>query len=60
MEDLTRETIISDLEVLIKLNLVEVVGINDEGDFLYGATEYAKSLSEDEITSFLSGALEDE
>lgn len=60
MEDLTRETIISDLEVLIKLNLVEVVGINDEGDFLYGATEHAKSLSEEEITSFLSGALEDE
>lgn len=57
-DDITKETIINDLEHLIKLGLVEVISINSDGEFLYGATEKARTLSESEITAFLNEALD--
>ena len=38
-EELQRKIIIETLEECVKLGLVEVVGINEAGDWLYGATE---------------------
>jgi hypothetical protein len=38
-DELQRKIIIETLEECVKLGLVEVVGINEAGDWLYGATE---------------------
>jgi len=38
-EELQRKVISETLEECIKLGLVEVVGINEAGEWLYGATE---------------------
>ena len=43
-EEFQRKVIIETLEECIKLGLVEVVGINEAGDWLYGATEKGKEV----------------
>ena len=43
-EEFQRKVIIETLEECIKLGLVEVVGINESGDWLYGATEKGKEV----------------
>jgi DNA-binding HxlR family transcriptional regulator len=43
-EEFQRKVIIETLEECIKLGLVEVVGINEKGDWLYGATEKGKEV----------------
>ena len=38
-EELQRKVIIETLEECVKLGLIEVTGINESGEWLYGATE---------------------
>lgn len=42
--DYTKEDLLEDMELLRKKGLIEVVGINDDGDWLYGLTEMARTI----------------
>jgi hypothetical protein len=44
--DEVHQEIVDALENCIKMGLVEIVGINDKGEWLYGATEQGKELAE--------------
>ena len=44
-EEYTDKKIISDMEYLRKLGLIEVVGINAEGEWLWGATAKGHDVS---------------
>jgi len=44
-EEYTDKKIISDMEYLRKLGLIEVVGINAEGEWLWGATAKGHEVS---------------
>jgi hypothetical protein len=43
-DDYTIEDLQEDINFLRKAGLIEVVGINDDGQWLYGATEQSKKM----------------
>lgn len=49
-EDYTMEDLHRDMEGLRKAGLIEVIGITDDGQWLYGATEKSKKYFELEKT----------
>lgn len=44
MEDITREEIEEMVAELMRMGLIEIVGIDDKGEWLYAATESARQL----------------
>lgn len=45
-DDPVYQQIIEELNVLIEMGLVEITGITDDGEWLYGLTPNAKKISE--------------
>ena len=48
-DEYTTNDLHEDMEFLRKAGLIEVIGVNDDGDWLWAATEKGKSLSEEEL-----------
>lgn len=46
--DLSREQIVEDLEFLRKSGLIEVTGINEDGEWLYALTPQARQVLDDD------------
>jgi DNA-binding transcriptional ArsR family regulator len=44
-DEYTREDLLNDLEALRKAGLIEIVGINEEGQWLYGPTQNSKEIA---------------
>jgi hypothetical protein len=44
-DEYTKDDLLEDLEALRKAGLIEIVGINEEGQWLYGATESSKEIT---------------
>lgn len=47
-DDYTKEDLHKDMEALRSAGLIEVMGINDEGQWLWRATDKAMSMTEEE------------
>lgn len=47
-KDDPREGIKNEIEILVALGLVTVVGMTDDGDWLYAVTEKARQMSKDD------------
>jgi DNA-binding transcriptional ArsR family regulator len=45
-------SISKDLELLVKANLVDIK-MREDGQWIYSASEYSKSLTEEELTNIL-------
>lgn len=48
--DYSKEDLLADMEELRKAGLIEVVGINEDGDWLYGLTEKSRKIIDDDQT----------
>lgn len=48
--DYTKQDLLADLELLREQGLIEVVGINDDGEWLYGLSESARKIIDDNQT----------
>ena len=55
-----KEEIMKDLLALQRIGLIEVVGINDEGEELWGPTALGRSLKEDQISGIIDKSVDDE
>jgi hypothetical protein len=44
-DEYTKDDLLEDLEALRKAGLIEIVGINEDGQWLYGATEASKEIT---------------
>ena len=54
-----KEEIMKDLLALQRIGLIEVVGINDEGEELWGPTELGRSLKEDQVNEIIDKSIDD-
>lgn len=45
--DYTKEDLLEDMELLRKKGLIEVIGINDDGDWLYSLTDTARAIMDE-------------
>ena len=50
MSDYTMEMLHADMSAMVEEGLIEVVGINEEGDFLYGVTEHGRLVYQESIS----------
>jgi hypothetical protein len=57
-DDYSREELIGDLHKLIEIGLIEVQGINEEGQWIYGPTQKAVNMSEEERREEIHKAFE--
>lgn len=48
-DEYTREDLHDDMEFLRKAGLIEVIGVNDDGEWLWAATEKSKNITEEEL-----------
>jgi hypothetical protein len=63
-DDYSREDLHRDMEALRQLGLIEVVGVNEEGQWLWGPTKSALEMTEEEraqiiYDSYQDGSLDD-
>ena len=54
-----KEEIMKDLLALQRIGLIEVVGINDEGEELWGPTALGRSLEEDQANEIIDKSIDD-
>jgi hypothetical protein len=53
MSDYSKEDLFRDMEALRRIGLIEVIGVNDEGEWLWGATEKSMKMTEEERTELI-------
>jgi hypothetical protein len=63
-DDYTKEDLHKDMEALRKLGLIEVVGVREDGQWLWGPTQSALNMTEEEraqaiYDSYQDGSLDD-
>jgi len=63
-DDYSKEDLHKDMEALRQLGLIEVVGVNEEGQWLWGPTKSALEMTEEEraqiiYDSYQDGSLDD-
>ena len=54
-----KEEIMKDLLALQRIGLIEVVGINDEGEELWGPTALGRSLKEEQVNEIIDKSIDD-
>lgn len=52
----TKEDLNRDMEILILNGLIEVKGVNDKGELLYGVTERSLQMGEEELMAAILAA----
>ena len=55
----SKEEIMNDLLSLQRIGLIEVVGINDEGEELWGPTALGLSLKDEQISNIIDKSIDD-
>lgn len=55
----SKEEIMKDLLALQRIGLIEVVGINDEGEELWGPTALGRSLKDEQISNIIDKSIDD-
>lgn len=58
-EEYTFEELQDDLDALAKIGLIEIGGIQEDGQWLYRVSEKAKSMTQDEITRLIKSTYKD-
>lgn len=58
-EEYTFEELQDDLDALAKIGLIEIGGIQEDGQWLYRVSEKAKSMTQDEITRLIESTYKD-
>lgn len=53
--DYTREDLLRDMEMLRRLGLIEVVGVQPDGEWLWAPTEKSLSMTEEERENLILG-----
>ena len=48
-DEYTKNDLHNDMEFLRKAGLIEVIGVNDDGEWLWAATEKGKNMTEEEL-----------
>ncbi len=59
MTEYTKEQVAQDLRLMYKAGLVDIK-MREDGEWIYFATEYAKSLSQEEVTAILDNLYEEQ
>jgi hypothetical protein len=54
-----KEEIMKDLLALQRIGLIEVVGINDEGEELWGPTVLGRSLEQEQVDEIIDKSIDD-
>jgi hypothetical protein len=57
--DYTREDLLRDMEILRRLGLIEVVGMQPDGEWLWGPTQKSLSMTEEERIALIEGSYDD-
>ena len=55
----SKEEIMKDLLALQRIGLIEVVGIDDEGEELWGPTALGRSLKDEQISNIIDKSIDD-
>jgi len=55
----SKEEIMKDLLALQRMGLIEVVGINDEGEELWGPTALGRSLKKEQVNKIIDKSVDD-
>ncbi len=58
--DYTREDLLRDMDMLRKAGLIEVIGVNPDGEWLWAPTEKSLSMTEEERVNIVFNILEDD
>lgn len=58
-EEYTFEELQDDLDALAKIGLIEIGGIQEDGQWLYRVSEKAKGMTQDEITRLIQSTYKD-
>jgi len=56
MEKYTKADLNRDMEILILNGLIEIKGVNEKGELLYGVTERSLQMSEEELMTAILAA----
>jgi hypothetical protein len=59
-EQYTKEDLFDDMEHLRKANLIEVKGMNEDGEWLWGPTAESLKMSEEEMMKIINSWFEEE
>jgi DNA-binding transcriptional ArsR family regulator len=59
MTEYTKEQVAQDLRLMYKAGLVDIK-MREDGEWIYFATEYAKALSQEEVTAILDNLYEEQ
>lgn len=59
-EQYTKEDLLNDMENLRKANLIEVKGMNEDGEWLWGPTAESLKMSEEEMMKIIYSWFEEE
>lgn len=59
-EQITKEEILHHLQMMERAGLTEVVGVSDDGQEVWAVTEYAKSLTDQEVYELIQRSYEQE
>jgi hypothetical protein len=57
--DYTREDLLRDMEILRKMGLIEVVGMQPDGEWLWGPTKKSLEMTEEEREALIEGTYDD-
>ena len=52
-DEYTKEDLHDDMEFLRKAGLIEIIGVNPDGEWLWAATEKGKNMSEEELRQIM-------
>jgi hypothetical protein len=59
-EQYTKQDLFDDMEYLRKANLIEIKGMNEDGEWLWGPTAQSLKMSEEHIMKIIDGWIEEE
>lgn len=59
-EEYTKQDLFDDMEHLRKANLIEIKGMNKNGEWLWGPTAESLKMSEEEMMDIINGWIEEE
>ena len=59
-EEYTKQDLFDGMEHLRKANLIEIKGMNEDGEWLWGPTAESLKMSEEEMMEIINGWIEEE
>lgn len=59
MSEYTKEDLLRDMEFLRKIGMIEVIGMRPDGEWLWGATQKALDMTEEERIAHIENSQDD-